>query len=263
MKRVFTSIFILYIIGNMGLVAAGYYSWTGQLEVGQGVYINDMYIVIDRDRLDNRTAAVIHYNGDVRLLFSGEVAEIEGLRIRTEEFNNYMLLKLSSESAFTVQFENVTAEDLEDLKDLQAQVANLTAENEDLKQQLQQLKTENEKLKQQLQIKVDPAKLQAQITNLTKENRDLKAQLNNQTEKINKLLAENNFLKQQIEEYRSFLTKVMETESSKNKKSYIEQAEKKEKIGTALISTLVIGGAITGVVLYGAVKAERKYKRHV
>jgi len=261
MKRVFFPIFILYIIGNVGLVAAGYYSWTGQLEVGQGLRVNDLYIVMDQDKLDNRTAAVVYYNGEVRLVFSNESAEVAGIEIEVVEFNDYILVSLSSESAFNVQFENITA--LEDLKDLQVKVANLTAENRELKQQLQQLKAENEKLKQQAQVASDYAKLKAQVNNLTLENRELKAQLNNQTERINKLLAENEFLKQQIEEYRGLLTKVMETESEKNKKSYIEQAAKKEKVGKALISTLLIGGIVTGLVLYGAVKAERRYKRYV
>ncbi len=102
--------------------------------------------------------------------------------------------------------------------------------------------------------------LQAKIVNLTKENRELKAQLANLTRKLNQLEAENEFLKQQNEEYRQIIQQVMNEQSSEAKQSYIEKAKKERLIGSVIIKTLVAALVIVGLVGYGLYRKKRSWE---
>ena len=102
--------------------------------------------------------------------------------------------------------------------------------------------------------------LQTKIVNLTKENRQLKAQLANLTRKLNQLEAENEFLKQQNEEYRQIIQQVMNEQSSQSKQSYIEKAKKERLIGSVLLKSLTGALIIVGLVGYGLYRVKRRHE---
>ncbi|MFA4663358.1 hypothetical protein [Pyrococcus kukulkanii] len=100
-------------------------------------------------------------------------------------------------------------------------------------------------------------------TKLIEENRELKAKLANQTKLINELKAENEFLREQINEYRQLLAKIMEEESKRAKESYIQAAAKKEKIGKIIFGALTVSGIFSLAILGFLKSAERRYKHYV
>lgn len=253
-------LFIIYIIGvlTLGTVEAVPWEWSGQLGVGDALVVAPhdgplIHIIIDRNIVDNRTAAVIEYPGGTIVTYNS--TDLEGLHISILEWKGQAVLSISSEQPFSVYFNSSLAE----------RVQALQAENEQLKVQLSNATKQINALQQKVQ-KANPeqvAQLQAHVANLTKENRALKAQLANQTKRLNQLQAENDFLKSQIDEYKALLAKVMEQESEKAKHSYIEQAAKKEKLGKVLLGALMVGAVFAGLVVWLGRRAESRYKRLV
>lgn len=93
-KLTFSLIFILYIMGTLGYVAA--YSQAIKLHVGDEVYIDDMHIFIDKSRVDNRTAAVIEYQNSTFLVFEGQNKTIGNYTIEVIPFKDYVYLMISA-----------------------------------------------------------------------------------------------------------------------------------------------------------------------
>ncbi|AEH25096.1 hypothetical protein [Pyrococcus yayanosii] len=253
MKRFLSPIFIIILLGTL---ASATYSWTGKLNVGDQIYVNDLTIQIDKNKADNRTAAVIYKDGQLLgLIYAGSSKTFEGLEISVSEFNDYAILSISSDEPFTISF-NAVKDYSAEISRLKEENAKLKQENEQLKKQVENLENENKQLKRRVsdlekQLKEakaqDVSKLQARINNLTKENRELKAQIANQTNLINQLKAKAQFLEQQNNEYRTLITKLLEEQAQKSEKSYIEKAKKERLIGSIIIKTLIFAGLIVGL----------------
>ncbi|ASJ16733.1 hypothetical protein A3L04_06425 [Thermococcus chitonophagus] len=114
-----------------------------------------------------------------------------------------------------------------------------------------------------IMVIITPVLAQDNTTKLIEENRELKAKLANQTKLINELKAENEFLREQINEYRQLLAKIMEEESRRAKESYIQAAAKKEKIGKIIFGALIVSGIFSLAILGFLKSTERKYKHYV
>lgn len=261
-------IFIIYIIyiGTLGNALA-IYSWTGKLNVGDELYINNMNIRIDRDRNTNITAAIVDLEGEVFLIKEGEKREVNGIEISVNSFNDYAILSISSKDPFEVKFSSEdSSQELEALKEenekLKAQVQNLTKENEQLKNENAQLKRRVSDLEKQLKElnAQDVSKLQVQINNLTKENRELKEKIANQTQLINSLKAKANFLEQQNKEYKTLISKLLEEQAQKSEQSYIEKAKKEKLWGSIIIKTIITAGGIVLLVGFLLYRGKRSWE---
>jgi len=270
MKLKFLPLFIIYIM-YIGFAGATY-SWSGSLYIGDKIQVNSLTIYIDMNKMDNRTAAVVYEAGKVKtLIYENESKEIENLNIEVHKFNDYVILSITSEKPFTLSF-NETREMKDysnEINTLKEENAKLKQENEQLKKQVEQLTNENKALKRRVsdlekQLKdlnaQDVSKLQAQINNLTKENRELKAQIANQTQLINSLKGENNFLEQQNKEYKTLISKLVEEQAQKSEKNYIEKAKKERLIGSIIIKSLLVGGVVVGLVGYGLYRKKRSWE---
>ena len=266
-RKLALSIFILLYICILGNALA-IYSWTGKLNVGDELYINNMNIRIDRDRTTNITAAIIDYEGEVFLIKSGEKREVNGIEISVSSFKDYVILSISSKEPFEVLFSSGqdTSHELEALKDenqkLKEQVQNLTKENEQLTNENKALKRRVSDLEKQLKDAKaqDVSNLQMQINNLTKENRELKEKIANQTQLINSLKGENNFLKQQNNEYKSLISTLLEEQAQKSEQSYIEQAKKEKLWGSILLKRIITALGIVGLAGFLLYRGKRSWE---
>ncbi|MBO8175194.1 MAG: hypothetical protein H0Z18_08045 [Thermococcus sp.] len=267
MKRFFL-IFIIILTGTLSLVSATY-SWTGKLNVGDKLYVNELIIQIDKNKADNRTAAIVYQGNQLLgLVYAGDSDIFEGLEISVTRFNDYVLLSILSEEPFTISF-NATEDYPAEINRLKEENGKLEQENEQLKKQVEQLTNENKQLKRRIsdlekqlsQAKAqDVSKLQVQINNLTKENRELKAQIANQTNLINQLKAKAKFLEDQNNEYKSLITKLLEEQAKKSEQEYIEKAKKERLIGSIIIKSLILGGIVVGIVGYGLYRKKRSWE---
>ncbi|WP_456328388.1 hypothetical protein [Archaeoglobus sp.] len=248
------------------------YSWSGSLYIGDKLQVNDLTIHIDMNKIDNTTAAVVYKDGQVKaLIYENESKEIENLNIEVHKFNDYVILSITSEKPFTLSF-NETKEMKDysnEINALKEENAKLKQENKQLKKQVEQLTNENKALKRRVsdlekQLKdlnaQDVSKLQAQINNLTKENRELKERIANQTQLINSLKGENNFLEQQNKEYKTLISTLVEGQAQKSEKNYIEKAKKERLIGSIIIKSLLVGGVVVGLVGYGLYRKKRSWE---
>jgi len=266
-RKLALSIFILLYICILGNALA-IYSWTGKLNAGDELYINNMNIKIDKDISTNVTAAIIDHEGEVFLIKSGEKKEINGIEISVNSFNDYAILSISSKDPFEVKFSSSqdVSKELEALKEenqkLKEQVQNLTEEKEQLKDENKALKRRVSDLEKQLkEAKAqDISKLQAQINNLTKENRELKEKIANQTQLINSLKGENNFLKQQNNEYKSLISTLLEEQAQKSEQSYIEKAKKEKLWGSILLKTIATAGGIVALIGFLLYRGKRGWE---
>ncbi|NJD99520.1 hypothetical protein E3E26_06945 [Thermococcus sp. LS1] len=262
MKRFTIPFIILIYIGLSGLVGA-LYTWTGTADVGSHIYVNDLTLTVDQDNITKELALIIEKNGQLLgLLKAGESGEFQGLSISFKEFNGYGIISIQSEEFFTVSITSSS-----ELEQLRQENTVLRAENEELKKEVQSLTAENKKLKQQvselekqLSSQPDVQGLQAQITNLTKENRELKAQIANLTNKVNQLKAENEFLSQQNEEYRTMIQNLLKETAQGSEQDYIEQAKKERLIGSVLLKSILFAGVIVGLIGYGLYKKKRGWE---
>ena len=267
-RKLALSMFILLYIGILGNALA-IYSYTAKLNVGDELYINNMSIRIDRDRTTNITAAIVDLEGEVFLIKEGEKREVNGIEISVSSFNDYAIIHISSKDPFEVKFtpgiltNKTLIENLEkENQKLKEQVQNLTKQNEQLKDENKALKRRVSDLEKQLkEAKAqDVSKLQMQINNLTKENRELKEKIANQTQLINSLKGENNFLEQQNKEYKTLISKLVEEQAQKSEKNYIEQAKKERLIGSIIIKSLLVGGVVVGLVGDGLYRKKRSWE---
>lgn len=258
--------FIILLLGTLSLASATY-SWTGRLSVGDKLYVNELIIQIDKNKADNRTAAIVYQGNQLLgLIYAGNSGTFEGLEIRIDEFNDYVLVSISSEDPFTISF-NATKDYSAEINKLKEENTRLKQENEQLKKQVENLENENKQLKgrisdleKQLSQTKAVSKLQVQINNLTKENRELKAQIANQTNLINQLKAKAQFLEQQNNEYRTLITKLLEEQAQKSEQSYIEKAKKERLIGSVIIKTLIFSLAVVGLIGYGLYRKKRGWE---
>lgn len=261
-RKLALSMFILLYIGILGNALA-IYSWTGKLNVGDELYINNMNIRIDRDRNTNITAAIVDLEGEVFLIKEGEKREVNGIEISVTSFNDYAILSISSKDPFEVKFSSDASQGLkEENEKLKEQVQNLTKENEQLKNENTQLKRRVSDLEKQLKElnAQDVSKLQVQITNLTKENRELKEKIANQTNLINSLKAKANFLEQQNKEYKTLISKLLEEQAQKSEQSYIEKAKKEKLWGSIIIKTIITAGGIVLLVGFLLYRGKRSWE---
>jgi len=100
-KRIISIIFIL-ILGILGQALA--YSQTLKLNVGDEIYIDDLHIFIDKNKLDNRTAAIIEYQDDVYLIWEGQNRTIGNYTVQVFPFKDYVYLMVSAPFNFTTRF---------------------------------------------------------------------------------------------------------------------------------------------------------------
>ncbi|NJE47320.1 hypothetical protein E3E35_07895 [Thermococcus sp. GR7] len=259
---------LIYMIIGFGLAsAASFYKWSGSLEVGESVHVEGLTLTVDKNNATGELALIIRAPDKLLgLLKASESGEFEGLSISFKEFNGYGIIDISSGTPFSVSF--TTSEDYQkQIEELKQENTALRAENEELKKEVQSLTAENKKLKQQvseLQSKLEnqpnTAELRTQITNLTKENRELKAQLANLTNKVNQLKAENEFLSQQNEEYRTMIQNLLKETAQGSEQDYIEQAKKERLIGSVLLKSILFAGAIVGLIGYGLYKKKRGWE---
>ena len=261
-------IFIILLLGTLSLASATY-SWTGRLSVGDEIYINELIIQIDKNKVDNRTAAIVYQGNQLLgLVYAGDSEIFKGLEIQVNEFNNYVILSISSQEPFTISF-NATKDYSAEINRLKEENTRLREENEQLKKQVKSLENENKQLKRRIsdlekqlsQAKAqDVSKLQVQINNLTKENRELKAQLANLTRQLNQLKAENEFLRQQNEEYRSLIQGLLKEQAKKSEQDYIEKAKKERLIGSVLLKTIIFSFAVVGLIGYGLYRKKKSWE---
>lgn len=101
-KRLFSILFILIYIGIFGRAFA--YSQTLKLNVGDEIYIDDLHIFINKNKLDNRTIAIIEYQDNIYLVWEGQNRTIGNYSIQVFPFKDYVYLLVSAPSNFTVRF---------------------------------------------------------------------------------------------------------------------------------------------------------------
>lgn len=270
-KLTFSLIFILYIIGTLGYVAA--YSQAIKLHVGDEVYIDDIHIFIDKSRVDNRTAAVIEYQNSTFLIFEGQNKTIGNYTIEVIPFKDYVYLMVSAPFNFTVRFpeeENLTATNVTvanqtnttapapaNLTNSTApEPANITANYtcssvEECQAIIAKLENELEKEKQEraeLEKQIEYLRQQATFCNMTQvENEQLKKQLRileQALEEKNQRIRE---LERQIEELQA---------QQWSWETFREKSEEQYLLWTPYLFPVVLGSL---VVYYRRYKRTKKY----
>ncbi len=260
-------ILIYMILGFGSASAASFYTWSGNLEVGQSVYLNDLTLTVDQDNVTGELALIVESSGRVLgLLRPNQSGKFDEISISFQEWKGYGVISAQSEKPFSISF--TTARQYQrEMTQLEQENARLKSENEKLSKQVQGLQSENKQLKQQVsdlqsKLKNQPntAKLNAKLVNLTKQNRALKAELANLTRQYNALKAKADFLSQQNEEYRQIIQQVMNEQSSEAKQSYIEKAKKEKIIGSVLLKSIIFAGVVVGLVGYGLYRKKRGWE---
>jgi len=270
-KRIISIIFILIYIGILGQALA--YSQTLKLNVGDEIYIDDLHIFIDKNKLDNRTAAIIEYQDDVYLIWEGQNRTIGNYTVQVFPFKDYVYLMVSAPFNFTTRFpgeENQTLinqtasnQTLSNQTIANQTISNQTGESnatitvptnvtcssvEECQKIIDQLKKELEKEKQ------EKAALEQQI-------QYLQQQLNiTQTEK-EELQKQILILQQSLEEknkrIRELERRIEELERQKwSWETAREKAEEQYLLWTPYIFPVVLGGLL---VYYRRYKKTKKY----
>lgn len=259
---------ILYMIIGLGSVSATtFYTWTGTVKIGSQIHVNDLTLTVDQDNITKELALIIYGpEGFMGLLKDGEEGIFEGLTISFKEFNDYGIVDISSEKPFSIGF-NIT----EEVAQLQEENTHLKITISNLTGKLQELQEENQRLKEKINTlqaansknnkkSEDFNALQVKILNLTRENRKLRGELANLTNRFNQLKAENDFMKSQLETYKSVFSGLVQQAEKQSEKTYVEEAKDAKKDAkrlwrAAIVSTLVVGGF--GVLMY---RKKRKYE---
>jgi len=234
----FSLTFLILLLSTPGLA---HYSWTGTLDPGAVLYVNNLTVTADREISGNRSIIIINNN---TVVFENEKRTIDGLTFEVHTFNNKTYVSISSDKPFEINF-------LE--PDEVSKIRALEEENKRLKQKIRELtksKNSNNTNFNEMQLK---------LLNLTKENRELKEKLANVTKKLNYLEGENKYLKEQLKTYQDVFSGMISRVEQHAEEDYVGQAEEKEKAAkrlwaTLAISTLLVGGF--GLLLY---RKKRKY----
>ena len=245
------------------------YSWSGALDVGQSINVNNLALIVDQNNRTGQLALIVENGSDILALIQGNGStKIGNLTISFVGFNGKGYITVQGPGLFTVgQSSSANPALLAENARLKEQVGNLTreisalkSENAKLKAQVDSLKKENSQLKEKLKSQPNTAELNAKLVNLTKENRELKAELANLTRQYNALKAKADFLEQQNEEYRQIIQQVMNEQSSEAKQSYIEKAKKEALIGSVLWKSLIGSVVMVGLVGYGLYRKKRAWE---
>ncbi|WP_297514430.1 hypothetical protein [Thermococcus sp.] len=259
---------IIYMLSIAPALAVTF-SWSGALEVGQSLNVNNLTLIVDQNNRTGQLALIVQNGSGILALIQGNGStKIGNLTISFIGFNRRGYITINAPEMFTVgQTSSANPALLDENTRLKEQVANLTreisalkSENKKLKAQVDSLKKENSQLKEKLKSQPNTAELNARIVNLTRENRELKAELANLTTKYNQLKAKADFLSQQNEEYRQIIQQVMNEQSSEAKQSYIEKAKKERLIGSVLLKGLTASLVVVGLVGYGLYRKKRAWE---
>ncbi len=260
---------ILIYMLSIGPALAVTFSWSGALEVGQSINVNNLTLLVDQNNRTGQLALIVENGSNILALIQGNGStKIGNLTISFVGFNRKGYITVQGPELFTIgQPSSISSALLAENARLKREVANLSreisalkSENKKLKSQVDSLKKENSQLKEKLKSQPDIAELKAKLVNLTKENRELKAELANLTRQYNALKAKADFLEQQNEEYRQIIQQVMNEQSSQSKQSYIEKAKKEALIGSVLLKSLAGAGIIVGLVGYGLYRKKRSWE---
>ncbi|MFA4700146.1 hypothetical protein [Pyrococcus kukulkanii] len=257
MKRLLP-ILLIILLSTPGFA---YYSWTGTVDPGTILYVGNLTVKVDREVSGNRSILSI---GDTYVM-EGQKKTIQGLTFEVKTFNNKTYVLITSEKPFEVKFSKATliGEETEKLK---KQVEELKAELESANKKIKALQDENARLKRRLselekqKQTADVSKLKRQIANLTKENRALREQIANLTERINALLGENEFLKQQNSEYKKLISSLLKEQAQRSEQDYLEKAKREKLIGSILLKSLVFSLMIVITAGYLLYRAKRSYE---
>lgn len=190
-RRIISALLIIIYIGILGHVLA--YSQTLKLTTGDELYVDDLYISIDKNVLDNRTAAIVEYQNKTYLVWENENMTIGNYTIQVFPFNNYTYLVISAPFNFTIRF-NQTSSNQTTSNQTTTTPANVTANQtnstiivpanytcssveecqeiiDQLKQELEKTKQEKAELEQQIQY------LEQQLNMTQTENEELRKQI--------------------------------------------------------------------------------------
>ncbi|NJE48406.1 hypothetical protein [Thermococcus sp. 9N3] len=259
---------IIYMLSIAPALAVTF-SWSGALEVGQSITVNNLTLTVDQNNRTGQLALIVQNGSSILALIQGNGSTKAGnLSISFIAFNGKGYITINGPELFTVgQLSSANSALLTENERLKEQVENLTREisalkneNAKLKAQVNSLEKENSQLKEKLKSRPNIAELNARIVNLTKQNRALKAELANLTNKYNQLKAKADFLSQQNEEYRQIIQQVMNEQSSQSKQSYIEKAKKERLVGSVLLKGLTASLVVVGLVGYGLYRAKRRHE---
>ena len=255
-------ILILICMLFIGPALAVTFSWSGALEVGQNVTVDNLTLFIDQNNRTGQLALIVENGSNILALIQGNGStKIGNLTISFVGFNGKGYITVQGPELFMIgQPSLINSVLLAENERLKEQVTNLSRENGKLKAQVDSLKKENSQLKEKLKSQPNTAELQAKLVNLTKENRELKAELANLTRQYNALKAKADFLEQQNEEYRQIIRQVMNEQSSQSKQSYIEKAKKEALIGSVLLKGLTASLIVVGLVGYGLYRVKRRHE---
>ncbi len=261
---------LLYMILGFGPASAtSFYTWGGNLKVGQSVYLNDLTLTVDQDNTTGQLALIVeNESGIVALIQGNGSTKIGNLTISFVGFNGKGYITVQGPGLFTVgqsSLENPAL--LAENARLKEQVANLTreisalkSENKKLKSQVDSLKKENSQVKEKLKSQPNTTELNAKIVNLTKENRELKAELANITRQYNALKAKADFLSQQNDEYHKMIQTLLQQANQRSTENYIQKAKKERLIGSVLWKSLIFALLVVGLVGYGIYRAKRRHE---
>ena len=259
---------IIYML-SIGLALAVTFSWSGALEVGQNVTVNNLTLLVDQNNRTGQLALIVENGSNILALIQGNGStKIGNLTISFVGFNGKGYITINAPGLFTVgQSSSVTSALLAENERLKEQVANLTreisalkSENKKLKTQVDSLKKENAQLKEKLKGQPNTAALNAKIVNLTRENRELKAELANITTKYNALKAKADFLSQQNDEYRTMIQDLLKETAQGSTENYIEKAKKERLIGSVIIKTLLAALVVVGLIGCGLYRKKRGWE---
>lgn len=260
-KRIISILFILIYIGILGRALA--YSQTLKLNVGDEIYIDDLHIFIDKNKIDNRTAAIVYYKNSSFLIWEGQNRTIGNYTIEVVPFNNYTYLIISAPFNFTIRFlgeenqtntttpapANITQNVTQNITINQTLTANYTCSSvEECQALIEQLQKELEKVKQ------EKAELEKQIQYLQQQlniTQTEKKQLEEQIKILSKALEEKNKKIRELEQI------IEELEKEKwSWETAREKAEEQYLLWTPYIFPVVLGGLL---VYYRRYKKTKKY----
>ncbi|AMM53488.1 hypothetical protein [Pyrococcus kukulkanii] len=254
MKRLLP-ILLIILLSTPGFA---YYSWTGTVDPGTILYVGNLTVKVDREVSGNRSILSI---GDTYVM-EGQKKTIQELTFEVKTFNNKTYVLITSEKPFEVKFSKATLI----TEKLKKQVEELKAELESANKKIKALQDENARLKRRLselekqKQTADVSKLKRQIANLTRENRALREQIANLTERINALLGENEFLKQQNSEYKKLISSLLKEQAQRSEQDYLEKAKREKLIGSILLKSLVFSLMIVITAGYLLYRAKRSYE---
>ena len=266
-KRIISILFILIYIGILGYVTA--MSQTYKLNIGDEIYIDNMHITIDKNKLDNRTAAIVEYQNKTYLVWENENMTIGNYTIQVFPFNNYTYLIISAPFNFTTKenqtITNQTVSNQTISNQTNATIANTTIPGtanitgnytcssveecqaliDQLKKELEKERQEKAALEQELQQRIQYLQQQLNITQTEKE------ELQKQIKILQKALDEKNKRIRELERTIEELEKQQWSWETAR-----EKAEEQYLLWTPYLFPIVLGSLL---LYYRRYKKTKKY----